>query len=247
MEKEKKSTILLVDDEDEIRGILKTELKCLGCTIHEASSGTEALEVLKNNKIDLVLSDVRMPDGSGIKLLDQIKDLDINLSSFLFMTGNSDLTEEEAYQRGADGFFSKPFDPEYLVLQVKNFLAGRKNLWSSTEEQYGLPFTLRQEFPSVDQAQKNRELVLGRGGFFLNLTGTFPKVGQKFEFSFQFKKGDCDTLKGKGINRWVRNVKSKDLPTGCGVEIRYLDESCREQIVTYLKDRQMRPFIPNGS
>ena len=61
--------ILVVDDESELREAISFDLKKRGCTVYEAANGTEAFEVVKKHKIDIVISDVRMPNGDGIFLL----------------------------------------------------------------------------------------------------------------------------------------------------------------------------------
>ena len=69
----KEITILIVDDEIDLRDSIAFDYKRKGFNVLVASSGNEAFEIVKKNKVNVVLSDVRMPDGDGIELLYNIK------------------------------------------------------------------------------------------------------------------------------------------------------------------------------
>jgi DNA-binding NtrC family response regulator len=68
------NSLLIVDDEVDARFTLRKMLKKLDCTIFEASDGVSAIEVIKENLVDLVISDVRMPMMDGMSLLKKIKE-----------------------------------------------------------------------------------------------------------------------------------------------------------------------------
>jgi CheY-like chemotaxis protein len=68
----KDATVLVVDDEDELREIFVDEFRAIGAKVFEARQGVEALEILRREKIDVLLSDVRMPGGDGISLIRNI-------------------------------------------------------------------------------------------------------------------------------------------------------------------------------
>ena len=111
--------ILVVDDEKLLREILRDEFSEFeGATCEEAASAKEALVLLKKTEFDIVISDIRMPDGDGLSLLDSILALPRRPMVF-FCTGYSDLTREEALRRGARDLFYKPFDPSVVAAAVK--------------------------------------------------------------------------------------------------------------------------------
>lgn len=117
-------TIVIVDDEPDIRTALAFYLESLDhFKIYQASSGNEALSLLSKTDVDLVISDIRMPQGDGLFLIEQLKDKIAKGLKFIFMTGYSDLSKKQAIQLGAQEIFHKPFDlnalGNYILEQLK--------------------------------------------------------------------------------------------------------------------------------
>lgn len=116
-------TILVVDDDTDVRHALMDFLGLLnGFKILQASSGEEALSVLKNNHADVVISDIRMPNGDGEFLIQNLQDRIKQGLVFAFMTGYADLSRDRAIGLGATGIFYKPFDLEQLTGFVSKHL-----------------------------------------------------------------------------------------------------------------------------
>ena len=121
------ATVLLVEDEDAVRMGGMRALTSRGYTVHEASSGVEALEVFHelDGKIDIVVSDVVMPEMDGPTLLGELRKLQPDIK-FIFVSGYA----EDAFARNlpADakfGFLPKPFSLKQLATVVKDMLEGR--------------------------------------------------------------------------------------------------------------------------
>lgn len=106
-------TVLIVDDEQEIRELLKDEFEYYGAVVLEAANGKIAAEILEKQPSDFVVTDIRMPGGDGIELLRTIKARTQSIP-VLVMSAFSDISKNEANQLGADAFFSKPFNLEKL-------------------------------------------------------------------------------------------------------------------------------------
>ena len=111
--------VLIVDDSAAIRKILQrvliqTEVP-LG-QVHEAGDGVEALKVLKSNQVNLILSDINMPNMDGLQLLSQIKAQDAYKSVPVIMitTEGNQTKVMEAVQLGAAGYVRKPFTAEQI-------------------------------------------------------------------------------------------------------------------------------------
>ena len=102
--------ILAVDDELGMLDLIRVLFKKFNFFIETAHSGNQAWEILAKHEFDLVLTDVRMPDGDGIDLAQKIRSKHPSRPSILFMTGFSDLLNEEIFHLGAEGKFTKPFD-----------------------------------------------------------------------------------------------------------------------------------------
>jgi two-component system NtrC family response regulator len=111
-------TILIVDDEKNYPLILSAILEEEGFETFTANSGGEALEVLENTDIDLVLTDMKMPSMDGIELLEKIKAKDPDLP-VIMMTAHGTVDKAvEAMQKGAYSYILKPFDNERLIIYV---------------------------------------------------------------------------------------------------------------------------------
>ncbi len=115
--------ILIVDDEKNYPTILGEVLKEEGFEPVTAASGLMALEILKSEAIDLVLTDVMMPGMDGIELLDQIKEFNATLPVIVMTAHGSVERAVEAMQKGAFTYILKPFDNDTLVAHITKALA----------------------------------------------------------------------------------------------------------------------------
>ena len=112
-------TLLIVDDEALIRDAIAYDFSKLGCKILEADGGNTALDMLLSHRIDVVISDIIMPDGDGIKLLEKMLGYpDRDKPIVIMITGGATLTKEEASKKGVNAIVSKPFRPHELLNTV---------------------------------------------------------------------------------------------------------------------------------
>lgn len=117
------STILIVDDEPDIVDIIEYYMQREGYHILKAYNGNEAYQlVLVNPQIDLVISDVKMPSGSGIDLLKNIKQKNAFRPKVIFLTGHSDVPRQQAIEMGAEDVLAKPMDLARLSRVVQDLL-----------------------------------------------------------------------------------------------------------------------------
>ena len=116
-------TILIVDDEKNYLTILSAVLEDEGFEVLTALGGREALEVHKTSDLDLVLTDMKMPEMDGIELLENIKSVDPDLP-VIMMTAHGTVDKAvEAMQKGAYTYVLKPFDNERLIIYVKKAIS----------------------------------------------------------------------------------------------------------------------------
>lgn len=112
-------TVLIVDDEKNYPLILSAVLEDEGFETLTANSGAEALSVLQQAEVDLVLTDMKMPAMDGIELLEHIKEKDPELP-VIMMTAHGTVDKAvEAMQKGAYSYILKPFENDRLILYVK--------------------------------------------------------------------------------------------------------------------------------
>lgn len=115
-------TILLVDDEPTIIKTLEKWFKMLSYTIHTASCGAEALELLQSHQIDVMVTDMRMPGMDGLELIQKSRELYEDLHPIL-MTGHGDMENAiEALHRGGSAYLLKPPNLKELQIQIERCL-----------------------------------------------------------------------------------------------------------------------------
>lgn len=114
--------ILIVDDEEIIREILKEMLHLEGYKTLEAENGMAALDVLESNPVDLVISDIRMPKLDGLELLKKIRHKNPDYPPVVLVTGYTDYTESNILMHGAKKIIHKPFTYEAIVKMVNEVL-----------------------------------------------------------------------------------------------------------------------------
>lgn len=106
--------LLIVDDEVEIIDSLAQYFELDGHTVFTATGGYAALEIVKKEKIDFIISDVRMPDGDGKTLLEEVRKIDSAEPPLLLISGYTEITPSEAIKMGAIDMLAKPIDFELL-------------------------------------------------------------------------------------------------------------------------------------
>ena len=117
--------VLIVDDSGAMRKVIKKTIKISGFDVdnfYEAGNGKEALEVLKDNWVDVVLTDINMPEMDGITFLKLLKEDETSqgLPVIVISTEKREQRVQEAISLGASGYVKKPFRPE----EIKNILIG---------------------------------------------------------------------------------------------------------------------------
>jgi DNA-binding response OmpR family regulator len=111
-------TVLVVDDDPEIRDVVHIFLRNEGLRVFEAEDGLKALELLKNEAVDLIVLDVMMPHMDGIKACLKIRET-MNIPIIMLSAKGEDIDKITGLTTGADDYVSKPFNPLELVARVK--------------------------------------------------------------------------------------------------------------------------------
>jgi len=121
--------ILVVDDSETVRSIILKTLKLSGLELNEplqAANGREALKVLQENWIDLVLTDINMPDMGGVELIEHMKTDEVmkTIPVVVVSTEGSATRIEELKEKGVRAYIRKPFTPERIREALENVLGG---------------------------------------------------------------------------------------------------------------------------
>jgi signal transduction histidine kinase/DNA-binding response OmpR family regulator len=129
LDKFSKQSLLIVEDDEDFRMFLYNQLK-RHYNIHKAANGVEALNVLTDKQVDLIISDISMPLMDGYQLCKEVKsNLDYSHIPIILLTAKTNLQSKiEGLDAGADAYVEKPFSMEHLLAQLSNLLSSRNKL-----------------------------------------------------------------------------------------------------------------------
>ena len=116
-----KNTILVVDDEAEIRNLLEIYLSNEGYEVIKASNGEEAIEIVNSKDIKLIVLDVMLPKMDGIETCKRIREK-MNIPILMLSAKSEDMDKIQGIMTGADDYITKPFNPLELTVRVKALL-----------------------------------------------------------------------------------------------------------------------------
>ena len=238
----KGKTLLVVDDEPDLREIVSSELEYKGANVLQAENITAAKAILDFHKIDLIVSDIRMPGGTGIDLLNYVKSKNIDVPPIILTTGFADFTIETALNQGAEALLHKPFKLEELIQ-----LAAR--LTSPPEKRYIQPYldpAKNLNFFSSEGLSlkiKAHECAIGRGGMALTVDSkSFQwNTGDLLNFNLKFKDVEFN---GIAICRWLKPQDQINKAT-LGLEFMQLSEKTLIFFRQYWQQHSIVSFIPS--
>ena len=115
--------ILVVDDQAEVRELVKVTLEVNDYQLLMAENGQQALDMVKAEQPDLILLDIMMPGGpDGIEVCRQLKSEGVNSTIVMLTAKGEDADVDAGYAAGADDYFVKPFSPLELIEKVEDVL-----------------------------------------------------------------------------------------------------------------------------
>lgn len=227
--------VLIVDDEKDLRDIFGAWLGRKGCKVLTAANGVEALKVLETEKIDVLVSDIRMPIMGGLALVRTIYEKRLAIPSIIFVSGYGDVEPREMYGLGVELLIEKPLSRKDLIRALEESLMDREELWHMPSVA-PMEQSLSLEIESMEDALATCRLQLGRGGCCL-YTGR-PLEEKSIDLSIRFaQEGLC--LKAQGRVRWYEKETGH-----AGVSFSYLDAECREWTIAAMQNEAHRSFIP---
>ncbi len=229
----KEASILVVDDEPVLRELFADWFEGVAGAVSTAENGARALEMLDTNKIDLIITDIRMPVLDGIGLLRKVKARGSDTPGVIFISGFADVNMREAYEQGAEALLAKPCEYHDLIDAAKRTLAERDELWRRPRDLTASQ-TLTCGFSSLATALQQHRIAFGRGGFSIQTKQRLVEGPVNIRLDFD---ADRFVLSGQGIVRWLSLGEA-------GVELTYVAEEARAQVVQLAGHAV--PFIPNG-
>jgi two-component system, OmpR family, alkaline phosphatase synthesis response regulator PhoP len=114
--------ILIVEDEDSIRGFIKINLKRHNFHVFEASSGEDALHILQKEELDIVLLDVMLPGIDGFDVCRHIREQNETIGIIMLTARTQEVERVHGLTLGADDYINKPFSPTELIARIQSLL-----------------------------------------------------------------------------------------------------------------------------
>ena len=192
------ASILIVDDESEIRESLQTLLELEGYRVQTAGSGEEGLAHIASHPFDLMLLDLALPGKSGIEVLAEIRERDPQLAVIMITAYGTVENAVSAMQAGAVNFIQKPWDNEKLLADLRAAIARRR----AEEENIQLKRALKQRY--------NFRNIVGKSEAMLRILDLVTQVApSRSTILIQGESGTGKELIAKAIHM---NSPRKDRP-----------------------------------
>jgi two-component system phosphate regulon response regulator OmpR len=171
---EEPAHILIVDDDDRLRSLLKRYLAENGYRTSVAADGARAKELLSGVDFDLLILDVMMPGLSGFELTEKVRAAS-NVPILLLTARGLPQDRIEGLERGADDYLSKPFEPRELLLRVGSLLRGAR---PAVRERQTLKFGGCTFSPSRGELRRDNKLIKLTSGELALLRALAQKPGE---------------------------------------------------------------------
>ena len=158
---ENKNHILIVDDDDRIRNLLKDYLAENNYIVSTAENADEAMKKLKYLKFDSIILDVMMPGKNGYELTKEIKG-QMRVPIILLTAKGEVENRIKGLELGADDYLSKPFEPRELLLRIKNIINKNSKIDTKSKHKVGkaeidlnkMTINLNDEFKKINNSEK---------------------------------------------------------------------------------------------
>jgi len=132
MAEEKKQSILLVEDEENLHEALKLNLELEGYEVTSAYNGAAALKTVESEYFDLIIMDVMLPEIDGISVTETIRMKHLEVPILILSAKSTSADRVLGLEKGADDYLTKPFNLEELILRVQKLIEKNKRLQDKT-------------------------------------------------------------------------------------------------------------------
>lgn len=234
---------LVVEDQELFRQAVADELSFFGFETVTAVDGEDGLRAALAEQFDLILSDIRMPNKDGKWFLNELRKVQKSAPAFIFMTGFTDLSPQDAYDMGAEGFIAKPLNSDRLNALLAKVCRPLASRWIDKPQS---PPVQHFVVDTSASAGSSVRVALGRGGAFLSVDNMKHKVGDVVSFDLKLSEGPIRHLEGLGTIVWRRENSEAGIPGGYGIEFDYLAPSSLAEWLAYLGVKEIVSVIPTG-
>lgn len=201
-------SLLLVEDNDDLLGVIKG-IFSRSYRVFSASNGREALEIVREKEIDIIVSDVMMPEMDGLELSRTLKNNreTSHIPILLLTAKNSAEDRIECYNAGADGYISKPFELKVLEARINNFVSSKRDKQREFKSNVEINISAL-NYPSQDEEFLNEAIKLIESQ--LNVSDLdVGAYAQQLNLSKSSLYRKIKTMTGLSPNEFIRNIRLK--------------------------------------
>lgn len=221
--------ILIVDDEELIRNVIKEYLKQENFTFDEADNGQSAIDLVKNNKYDCIIMDIMMPKLDGYSAIKEIKE--ISKAKIIVLSARSEEFDKlSGFDLGIDDYVTKPFSPKELIARIKAVQKRGNNSMSDILKVGGIELNLLARTAKIDKKEIElthtqfdlMTLFLKNIGIALSRDSIIDKIwGYTYEAEDRTIDAHIKLLRSK-IGKYKNNIKTV---RGIGYKFEYNEET----------------------
>lgn len=232
--------VLVAEDEKDLREILASRFRVFGFQTLEATGGDEAYKMFESHPdISTVVTDIRMPNGTGIELLNKLKSLNSAYPKVFIASSNTDHSKQELFELGAEGILEKPYDTKTLIDMVRKSLLTNKERWQMPPN-FSVDIKLEESFSSYEEACSKNLLKLGRGGLCLQTSKPLPPVESFFHLKIQAHPLEINAVVKL---KWVSPVSGNNKKIG--VEFFHIGGANATGVYEWIETHAPVAYIPN--
>lgn len=220
-----KINILIVEDEKEIREGVSEYLAEVGYSVISAEDGMQAIELFKNNKIDLVILDIMLPKANGFVVLNKIRQ-ESNVPVIMLTAMSDDYTQIMSFDEEADDYITKPFSIIVLHKRIEALLRRGVKVSENKKWCYGdieidfEGYSARKNGENIDLKPKEIKLI----GLLLKYEGKVLTRAQILDNLWRIEEAPNDRV----IDVYIKNIRKK-LLLDCIVTVKGIGYKFEEQ------------------
>lgn len=232
--------IFILEDEIDLNEMISMELENKGYETLNIYNPKNFMEIFVEEKPDILITDLRLPEISGIEIIQISKQVNVFTPPIIVITAYNDILPQKLYSIGVESVIYKPFQLFLLTNTIERLCIPVEDRLQSSIEMFGLSTGWVRK---IDKT-KIDEVTLGRGGFSFT---TNEKIETNEIIEFSIKISENNILQGKGIVRWdIINVanKGEKIVNKYGVEFVYIDDKSKEYFLSFIYNNKVIPYIP---
>lgn len=240
LKSQSRATLLVVDDEADITEIIQSWLECDEIRVLTATRAYEALHILQRESVDVLLSDIRMPEMDGISLFRHAESLSASKGlEVLLMTASYDPRRGEALGTGVRGVIQKPFTSRELLSWIYYSVSAPLKAPFENKLRHPVHLPARYGKSKVDLAYEGTVLNMSRNGLLLATDDWSPKTGNLAYLCLRIPGQEPLFLTGKVA--WVKKDPSGSGKMHIGFDVTATPETALARFRNHVRDLQKVP------